>query len=69
MKEFKAEKTTKCIEQKLTQMKDIIEILEASITIKHPMQPEELRTLKETFEAQDSEDFAKCRSALLMYLE
>lgn len=69
MKEFTAKETKKRIDQEFEQMKDIIEILEASIKIRHPMWPEELKALKEAFEAHDSDDYSKCRTALLVYLE
>ena len=51
------------------QLRDIIEILKASKTIRHPMWPEEMKALKEAFEAHDANDWDRCRSALLVYLE
>ena len=63
------EEVYKIIDQQIDQIEDIIEILEASKTIRHPIWPEELKSLKEAFGAHDTEDWEKCRSALLVYLE
>ena len=69
MKDFSIEDISKKIDQQMDQLRDIIEILEASRTIRHPMWPEEMKALKEAFEAHDANDWDKCRSALLVYLE
>ncbi|UCE56107.1 MAG: hypothetical protein JSV31_11880, partial [Desulfobacterales bacterium] len=69
MKEFSIKDVNKKIDQQMEQVEDIIEILEASKIIRHPIWPEELKALKEAFGAHDSENWSKCRSALLVYLE
>ena len=69
MKDFSIEDVDKIMDQQMEQVEDIIEILEASKTIRHPIWPEELKSLKEAFGAHDTEDWEKCRSALLVYLE
>ena len=69
MKEFtKQDIRNRNIEQ-MEHLDDIIEILQASKRLRHPVWPEELKALKEAFEACYAKDWAKCRSALLVYLE
>ena len=69
MKDFSIEDVDKIMDQQMEQVEDIIEILETSKTIRHPIWPDELKSLKEAFGAHDTEDWEKCRSALLVYLE
>ena len=69
MKDFSIEDVDKIMDQQIEQVEDMIEILEASKTIRHPIWPEELKSLKEAFGAHDTEDWEKCRLALLVYLE
>jgi len=53
----------------MEQLEDIIEILKTLRTNRQPMWSEELKALKDAFGAHDSEDWTKCRSALLVYIE
>jgi hypothetical protein len=69
MKDSIIEDISVSMDRQMDQLMDIIEILEASKTIRHPMWPEEMKALKEAFEAHDANDWDKCRSALLVYLE
>jgi len=55
--------------QNLEHVTDIIEILESARAIERPMWLDEMDILKEAFKAHDSEDWPRCRSALLEYLE
>jgi hypothetical protein len=69
MKELTIEDVRKRLDQEMEQLDDIIEIIQMSRKLRHPMWPEELKALKEAFEACYAEDWEKCRSALLVYLE
>jgi len=69
MENFSMKEVTKKINQEMEQLEDIIEILETLKINRQPAWPEELKSIKDTFEAHDSEDWTKCRSALLVYLE
>ena len=69
MKEFTIEDVRKRLEQDMEHLDDIIEIIQMSKKLRHPMWPEELKALKESFEACYAEDWSKCRAALLVYLE
>jgi hypothetical protein len=69
MEKFSLKEVNKKIDQEMEQLEDIIEILETLKINRQPMWPEELKALKDAFEAHDSDDWEKCRSALLVYLE
>jgi hypothetical protein len=69
MKDSIIEDISESMDRQMDQLRDVAEILEASRTIRHPMWPEEMKALKEAFEAHDADDWDKCRSALLVYLE
>ena len=69
MKSFSREAVRQKMNQEMEHLDDIGEILQMSKKLRHQMWPEELKALKEAFEACYAEDWAKCRSALLVYLE
>ena len=55
--------------QEMEHLEDIIEILEVKKAIHEPVWPNQLKALKEAFEAHDSYDWEKCRAALKVFLE
>ena len=69
MEKFTRNDIKKRINEQMEQLDDIIEILQMSRKLRHQMWPEELKALKEAFEACYAKDWSMCRSALLLYLE
>jgi hypothetical protein len=55
--------------QEMEHLEDINEILETKKAIREPVWPDQLKALKEAFEAHDSKDWEKCRAALEVFFE
>ena len=60
---------TRINKQEMEQLEDTIELLQTAKSIGHAVWPEHLKSLKEAYEAHDSNDWNKCRSALEEFLE
>jgi hypothetical protein len=69
MKELTIKEIRTKNKQEMEHLEDIIEFLEIAKTVRHPMWPEQLKVLKEAFEAHDSKDWVKCRAALEVFFE
>ena len=57
------------VKQELEHLEDIIELLETYQACREPIWPEQLKCLKEAFEAHEVKDWGRCRDALTCFFD